>query len=207
MPLDPGVERGLRLFEQRDVLIAGLFGGLQRQVARHGVERGGHRHQHLLLGERRIGHRAVPGVPQMVQIAAAGLHRRKFGHAFGRAEGQDGRGAVHAAMRKPRLRRRHQAAGIFHAALLRQAADHGFGLRIPGQRRRAGGKIGRAGNIEERRQQVFVAHFRRVHQLRDAQQFDFGQGERIGIRPVLHVRERGVSGAEVDTDDVARFHS
>ena len=28
VPFDPGVERGLRLFEQRDVLVAGLLGGL-----------------------------------------------------------------------------------------------------------------------------------------------------------------------------------
>ena len=40
MALDPGVESGLRLFEQDDVLIAGFFGSVQCQFAGHGVERG-----------------------------------------------------------------------------------------------------------------------------------------------------------------------
>ena len=62
--LDPGVERRLRLFEQGDVLIARLLGGVQRQLARHRVERCGHGHQHLLRLERRVGHLGVPGLPQ-----------------------------------------------------------------------------------------------------------------------------------------------
>ena len=168
MPLDPGVEGGLRLFEQGDVLVAGLLGGLEGQVARDGIERGGHGDQHVLLGEGRVGHLAIPGVAQVVQIAAAGLDGRIFGHALGRAEGQDGRGTIHAAMREPRFGGGDQAAGILDAALLGQPADHGFGLRIPGQGNGAGGKIGGAGDVEERRQQSFVAHFRRVHELRNA---------------------------------------
>ena len=36
---DPGVESRLRLLEQDDVLVARLFGSVQCQLARHGVER------------------------------------------------------------------------------------------------------------------------------------------------------------------------
>ena len=48
MALDPGVEGGLRLFEQGDVLIARLFRGFERQFARDGVEGCRHGNQHLL---------------------------------------------------------------------------------------------------------------------------------------------------------------
>ena len=42
MPLHPGVKRGLRLFEQGNILEAGLFGRFERQFARHRVEGGRH---------------------------------------------------------------------------------------------------------------------------------------------------------------------
>ena len=48
MPLDPGIEGRLRLFEQRDVLVSGLFRRFERQLARDGVEGRGHGDQHLL---------------------------------------------------------------------------------------------------------------------------------------------------------------
>ena len=78
MPLDPGVEGGLRLFEQKEISVAGLFGGFQGQLARHGVEGGGHGDQDLLLDERRVREFAIPGVAQVVQIAAAGLDGGKL---------------------------------------------------------------------------------------------------------------------------------
>ena len=61
MALDPGVKSRLRLFEQREVLVSGLLGGLQRQLARYRVERRRHRHQYLLIVERRVRHLRVPG--------------------------------------------------------------------------------------------------------------------------------------------------
>ena len=84
MPLDPGVERGLRLFEQQQILVAGFFGGFQRQLARHGIERRGHGHQHLLLDERRVRHLRIPSLAQMLQIAARSFHGRNLCDAFGR---------------------------------------------------------------------------------------------------------------------------
>ncbi len=162
MPLDPGVEGRLRLFEQRDVLIAGLLGGFQRQFARHGIERSRHRDQHLLLGERRVGHAGVPGLAQMLQVAAAGFHRRDLVDAFRRAEGQQRRGAVHAGMREPRFGRRDQAADVFRR---RASAPAGPTTKsragVPGQRDGAGRKIGRARQVEERGQQVSRRALRR----------------------------------------------
>ena len=79
MPLDPGVEGGLRLFEQQNVLISGLFGGLQGQLAGDRVEGCRNRHQNFLLLESgRPGCLAVPGMPQMFQILARNLDRRKL---------------------------------------------------------------------------------------------------------------------------------
>ena len=98
MPLDPGVERRLRLFEQQQILIAGLFGGFQRQLSRHRVERRGHRHQHLLLDERRVRHLRIPSLAQMFQIAARCFHRGNSCDAFGRVERKDGRRAIDARM-------------------------------------------------------------------------------------------------------------
>ena len=139
--LDPGVEGGLRLFEQGDVLIAGLLGGFEGQLARHGVEGGGHGDQHLLLGEGRVRHFGVPGLAQVLQVAAAGLHRRDLLDAFGGAEGQQGSGAVDAGMREPGFGGGDQAAGILDAALLGQAADHVVAAGVPGKRDGAGREI------------------------------------------------------------------
>ena len=86
VPLDPGVEGGLRLLEQGDVLVAGLSAGFARQLARDGVERCGHGDQHLLLRERRVGHVLLSqAFAEMFQVAAAGLDGRDLVHAFGRA--------------------------------------------------------------------------------------------------------------------------
>ena len=86
MALDPGVEGGLRLFEQGDVAISGLLGGFEGQLAGDGVEGGGHRDQHFLLDEGRVGHLAIPGVAEVIEIAAAGFDGGILGHAFGSAE-------------------------------------------------------------------------------------------------------------------------
>ena len=74
MPLDPGVEGGLRFLQQQWILISGLLRCLQRKLARHGVERGRHGYQHLLLCERRVRHLLVPGGAQMLQISPRCLH-------------------------------------------------------------------------------------------------------------------------------------
>ena len=54
------IERGLRLFDQRELFEAGLARGIHRQRARHFVERGGHGDHHFLLGHRRVRMRGIP---------------------------------------------------------------------------------------------------------------------------------------------------
>ena len=71
----------------------------------------------------------------MLEIAAAGFDRRDVLDAFGRAEGQQRRGAIDAGMREPRFGGADQAAGILDAALLRQAADDVIAVGDPKARR------------------------------------------------------------------------
>ena len=51
LAFEPRVKGCLRLFQQRDLLIAGLFGGAPGQLACFFVERSGHREQHVLFRE------------------------------------------------------------------------------------------------------------------------------------------------------------
>ncbi len=203
--LDPGVEGRLRLLQQSDVAVAGLFGGFERQFARHRIEGRGHGDQHLLFGERRVRHLRVPGLAQVLQVAAAGLHRRDFLHAIGRAEGQQRTGAVHAGMREPAFGAGDQASGILHAAFLRQASHHVAALRVPGQCQRPLRKIAGAGQVQEGGQQVLVADFAGIGQLRDGEQLHVRRSERVGAGEDLRVGECRVGGTEVDTDDVSGF--
>ena len=63
----PRVKGRQRLFQQRDVRIAGLFGGAPGQLARFFVERSGHSEQHILLRKSEL----LPGlaaVPHRAQV-------------------------------------------------------------------------------------------------------------------------------------------
>ena len=53
--VDPRVEGGLRLLEQRDVREAGVGRGAKRQLARLRVERAGHGEEHLLASSASAG--------------------------------------------------------------------------------------------------------------------------------------------------------
>jgi hypothetical protein len=99
MAFDPGIEGGLRLFEQREIPVAGLLGGFERQLARHRIEGCRHRHQYLLLGEGSLRKRRVPSLAQVLQVAAAGLDGRNLLDAFRSAKRHQRRGAVHTGMR------------------------------------------------------------------------------------------------------------
>ena len=125
--VEPGVERGLRLFEQRHVLEAGALRGAQRQLARLRVERRGHRQQDVLLRQRQRRRRpARPRVErrgEVPQVRGRRVHRRDLRHVLGRAPRQDRRGAVRAAVRQPRLRRRDQPHRVLGAAAPRELAD------------------------------------------------------------------------------------
>ena len=205
MALQPCVERGLRLFQQGDILITGLPGGVQRQFPRHRVERCRDGDQHLLRPERRVGHPGVPRLPQVLQVAAAGLHGRYFRHAFRRAEGQQRRRAVHRRVRQPAFGRGHQPARVLHAALLRQAAHHVVARFVPRKGKTPGRKVAGPGEIEERWQQVFIAHLAGIGELRNRQKLHVGRSERVGVGADFRVGGARVGGAQVNPDDVPRL--
>ena len=129
--LEPAVERRLRLFEQRQRAVAGGLGGLDRQLARGRVERRRDRHHHVLLGERRLGVRVVPGAAQVLEVAHRGLERRHARHLGRRVVRQDRGAAVDARVAEPALRARHQPDRRRRAAAARQLADARRGRRPP----------------------------------------------------------------------------
>ena len=78
MSFNPGVERGLRLFEQQQISVAGFFGGFATSARAPRRQRSRHGHQHLLLVERCVRHFRIPRLPQMLQIAARRFDGRNF---------------------------------------------------------------------------------------------------------------------------------
>ena len=108
LAVEPGVERGLRFFEQRQMLEAGGPGRFHGEFARGRIERRGHRQDDLLrfqfvFGDRVRRHR-IPGFGEMFQIPCAGFDRRNATVGLGGAERQDRRFAIAAGVPQPRLR-------------------------------------------------------------------------------------------------------
>ncbi len=198
---DPVVERGLRLFDEVDGAEAGECGGLEGELARAFVERGGHGEHGGLLRERRLGVGVVPGVAQVAQIAGAGLQRGDLGHLMGRAPGQDGGGAVHGGVRQPALGAGHEPAGRLLAEFAREGAEDGGLLRWPGQ-----GQVGlrerACGRMEAQRgQQGPRRDFAGRDALRDGEDLDV-------VRAQGREREHGVGRAQVDADaEGGRHHA
>jgi hypothetical protein len=89
---DPGVERRLRLFEQGEVLEARGARGLDGEIARGGVERGGDGEDDLLLGERDLrivlGVRVIPGLGEVLEVAPRGLDGRDLLDVLGAPTGR-----------------------------------------------------------------------------------------------------------------------
>ena len=201
---EPRVERRLGLFEEAHARQAGLRRRPQRQLPGLLVERGGHGHEHLLVGERRVvaAARVLPRARQVRQVARRREHGRHAANIVRRLPRQDVGGPVHARVREPRLRRRHQAGRVLGAALARELADHRVGLAVPRQRDRPGREIRRTRQEEERRQERGRGDLAGIDQLRDA----LHGRRRIIARARVDVRERAVRRAEVDADDEPGVH-
>ena len=124
----PGVERGLRLLEERDVLQPGLGGRFHGQLARDRVERGRDRQEDFLVlepvGGGLAGDSRVPGVAQVLEIGRRRGDRRDSRHIVGGRPGQNGRAAVDAGVRKPALGRADQPARHLGSVLAREDAEH-----------------------------------------------------------------------------------
>src|SRR5581483_10848378 len=101
----------------------------------------------------------------------------------------------------------HQPAGVLHAAFLRKPSDYKVRGCVPGKRRRARGKVAAARKVQERRQQALLADLARVHNLRNCEQIDFRYVQSTGARLNLRKSQSGISGAEINADDVFWFQT
>jgi hypothetical protein len=202
-PLEPAVERGLRLLQQRHGGQAGLTRGFERELARRRVERRGHRERDVLLREGVARVRVIPRGPQVAQVARRRGDRRHTLHALGGVRGQERRAAVHARVAQPALGALHQAQRRAGPQLAREGAHQGAGRRVPGQRQAAARQLSGEREIQARRQERAPVHLPEGHGLRHAQ-----QRLRGGRRRLLEVdvRQRGVRGAEVDAHGEAGAH-
>ena len=131
---EPRVERRLRLFEEAHARQAGLRAlpgasapGPPRRTRRARSRAPPGRRAPRRRRRARAATRA-PGAPGTRADANTGDTRRT---SSGRLPRQDVGGPVHARVREPRLRRRHQAGRILGAALARELADHRVGLAAP----------------------------------------------------------------------------
>jgi hypothetical protein len=116
---------------------------------------------------------------QVFQVVAAGINRGDLVYAFGRAKGEELRSAVDAGMREPGFCRTYKASCILGASLLGQTAHDVRNIFIPRKRERSGGEIGRAGKIEEGREQIIVADFAGVFELRNGEELHVRRSERV----------------------------
>ena len=110
----PGIDGRLRLFQQDQIV--GQAGGQRRlagQFAGAGVERGRHRQDRKLLGQRGLRLKLLPGRGHVFEIALRGRYRRDLGHALRRAPGQDRLMAIDPAIGQPRLGRADGPVGDF----------------------------------------------------------------------------------------------
>jgi hypothetical protein len=151
--LDPAVQRGLGLFEQGDVAVAGGLGGLGGELAGGRVEGGGDGDGDVLLrkGGVRVG--GVPGFAQVRQVADRGGEGRDARHLGRRLGGQDGRAAVDARVAQPALGARHQADRRGGAAGAGELAGGEILAGGPGQGQVARGEFALVGQVEEGGQQ------------------------------------------------------
>ena len=106
--IEPGVKRGLRLFEEGELIETRCPGRLHGQFACNGIERCRHRkHDILLLEPVRgdvLGHDVVPRLGEVLQIAGAGIKRGDLAGIVRGVPGKDWGLAVDSRMAEPRLR-------------------------------------------------------------------------------------------------------
>ena len=110
-------------------------------------------------------------------------------------------GPINTGMRQPRLCRRYQPPGNFHASGSRKGPDRKRQLVRPGQNQTPVGEFLRAGQIQKRRQQGALFHVAGRHQLGNLEQ---PNGGRLRLRRLgIDVGDDAVGSAEINADDVA----
>src|SRR5262249_15970861 len=98
MGLNPGVEGGLRLFQQRDSTQTGLLGGAQRQFTPLLIKRSRDSQEYRLLAERKLRiflrHPVVPHAAKIFEVARRRVYGRELRNLVRRLPGQDRGGPV-----------------------------------------------------------------------------------------------------------------
>ncbi len=205
----PGVERGLRLLEQRDVLRAPPCAAASMVSSRATAsnEAGTVRKTSWFSSRSAAvlpAIRCVPGVAQVLEVGRRGGDRRDPGHVLGRRPGQDGGAAVDAGVREPALGRAHQPARHLGPVVAGEDADHAVRRRLPGQVERPRGKLlGRRQSTGTTGAAAAPPTSLTADDLRDRQPGDRRRARRPTCAGV-GVRQRAVGRSQVDADHVAR---
>ena len=105
VPVDPGVERRLRFFEQHHPRQARSLRRRQCQFARHLVERSGQSDHNVLFRQRVTGEPVVPSLVDVPQQRRRRLDGREPLHVRVPSPRQQVGRPVHAGVRQPRFRR------------------------------------------------------------------------------------------------------
>ena len=123
----------------------------------------------------------------MLQVAAAGLHGRDLRDAFRRAEGKQGRVRSTAECDSQLLAEDTRRPAFSTPRFCARRPTTKSRDSSQGSARLPAGKSRGARQIEERGQQVFVAHFAGVGELRNRQKLHVGGRERVGVRADFRV--------------------
>ena len=119
---DPRIERRGGLFEQGELLEAGLARGLTVS-SRASSSKDAGTVSTMSCSASGAAVRAVPLLAELADDARGNFHRRKHAPGLRRIPGQDLGGAVHIGVGEPRFGRMHQARGHQRALLARVDAD------------------------------------------------------------------------------------
>ena len=187
--IDPGVERGLRFFQQRQLAQARVRRRRHRQLARHRIKGRGHRQRYRLVRELHalVRVRRLPGVAQLSQDPGGRLPRRDARDLCLGARRQQ----LLAAKRQPALRRRHQPRRHLRAPVAGEGADHEVAQLLV-----------RGRQVDERRQELARRRLAGRDQLRHLERHRRGQ-RFAGARRLdgeVHLGQGAVGGAEIDSD-------
>ena len=201
--VEPGVERRLRLLEQRDVLEAGLPRRLARVSSRATASNDAGTVRRTSCSVERVAGVVVPdaGVPrgrEMPEVAADASTGDRLRHLVGAPHGRIG--AVRFAPPYESHDLAEATSRIGFSAPRRRASSPITCARrsVPRKRGAAGGKILVSRQVQERGQQRSPLHLTGVDGLWNLLHPDLsGVFDRGRIRP----RQRAIGRAEIDADD------
>ena len=199
MRVDPGVERGLGLFDEHHAAKPRPGCRLDRQLPGNLVEGGRERQHEVLLGQRM---RAKPGVPRtsdVLQVSRTHVDRGEPLHVGRPVPRQHRRRAVHARVTQPRLGRDDQPSGHRGPVIPGEEADRVRPVfAVPGKPQGIGRQLAGCRLVEKGGQALSRLDLPRRDQLRHA---EGPHAPRLFLR--VHVTDRGVGRPQVEPDDVA----